>query len=381
MGGTQSSETDGQTTAESSDDYNKSSSSQDSSSSTSSESSGESSDDDYNKNKHDDKKKIKNKHDDKKKIKNKHDDKNIKNKHDDKKKIKNKHDDKKKIQNKHDDKKKIKNKHDEKKEIKFVKCKEKFYCSDKGVFYDNEMIRIKFRMKKEGRISWGLSIIFMNKTNIDISSINFVTFFPVEALELIQDTSTPRWNGGTLRANAEKHLKFVITCLDYFEEQPIFRVMFVHKKLSWKIQMNLPIYIHKFLAPDATILTGFNQDWDYYLRKGRKDVVSFQSTDTVATEKFIPRLEKYLENFGFFVHYTNLVSDSGFVYAGKGIIHTKSGVYCCLLKLIREMDFKKSLWEYRLSLRTSLPSKHFKSSEYILSILGHEIREAEKPYH
>jgi len=260
-----------------------------------------------------------------------------------------------------------KNKHEDKK-IKFIKCKENFYCSDKGVFYDDSMIRIKFKMKKENPISWGLSIMLLNKTKYEISSVDFKTFFPDEALKL-----THEWiGGGTYRANDEKLLKFEITCLDYFEKQPILRLTFVHNNLSWKIQMNLPIYIHKFLAPSKLDKLQFKQKWNDCLLNRRENCVSFQ-----ATKKFIPRLKKYLEDFGFMVH-NDLTSKPEILYVGTAIIHTKSCWYHCLFKLRYLRDCKESLQEYEICLRTSQLSKHFKSSEHILSILYHEIRKTEK---
>ena len=170
-------------------------------------------------------------------------------------------------------------------------------------------------------------------------------------------------------------MKFEITCLDYFEKQPILRLTFVHNNLNWKIQMSLPIYIHKFLAPFKLDKFQFNQKWKDCQRKRSKNVLGFQ-----ATRKFVPRLKKYLEDFGFMVH-NNLLSNPEMLYAGTGIIHTKSGVYHCLLKLWYEKDCKESLQKYEICIRTSQLSKHFKSSEHILSILDHEIREAEKSYY
>merc|ERR1719481_623349 len=102
----------------------------------------------------------------------------------------------------------------------------------------------------------------------------------------------------------------------------------------------------------------------------KKEVIIFQST-----KKFVPRLKKYLEDFGFMIH-DNLVAYPGSLYVGTGIIHTKSGVYDCLLNLYHGMESKKSIKEYRLMLRTSQRSRRCKTSEYILSILDHEIREA-----
>jgi len=271
-----------------------------------------------------------------------------------------------------------KNKHTDKTGMKFIKSKKEFYCCDEGLLYDDRMIRIKFKMKMETPISWSLFIFIMNKTPADISSFNFETFFPEEALELIQDTTyynTPWWNGGTLRANHEKYLQLEITCLEYFEKQPIFRVEFVINNFSRKIQMNLPIYINKFLAPFKLDKFQFSQKFQDSLVVMKKEAISFQTT-----KKFVPRLRKYLEDFGFMLH-NDLVDWPGTLFVGTGIIHTKSGVYQCLLKVYHGMECKKPLKEYRLMLRTSPRSKRFKSSEYILSILEHEIREAEKSYH
>jgi len=266
-----------------------------------------------------------------------------------------------------------KNKHDDKKKTKFIKCKEKFYYSDNGVFYDDGTVSIMFMMEKETLTSSGLTILFKNKTNFDISSVNFEAFYPEEALDLVQDTTF--WNGGeTLRENGVKRVKFGITCLDYFEKQSIFRVMFVRNNLSWKIQMNLPIYIHKFLAP-----VGLNkleyQKWDKCLPNRREDVIRFQ-----ATKSFAPWLKKQLEDIGITVHSLEKfgVNEPEIEYVGTGKIYTKGGNHMCLLQLRHNMDRGKSFQEYRLMIRTSFHLNHFKSSEYILSILSHELWEAQK---
>jgi len=273
-----------------------------------------------------------------------------------------------------------KNKHDDKK-IKFIECEEKFYCSDSGVFYDDGEVRIMFMMEKETPTSYGLSIAFKNKTNFDISSVNFEVYCPNEAIDMVQDST--RWGGETLRANGEKHIKFRIVCFDYFEKQSIFRVMFVRANLSWMIKMNLPIYIHKFLEPFQINKSKY-QKWDKCLPNREEDVVRFATPKIMFSSWF----KKQLEDFGFMVHsLENFGVDKPEIeYVGTGKIYTRDGVINCLLQLRHGwmdggMDHETSLQEYSLMLRTSLHLKHFKSSKYILDILFEESWKNRKSCH
>merc|ERR1719357_1916108 len=129
--------------------------------------------------------------------------------------------------------------------------------------------------------------------------------------------------------------------------------------------MNLPIYIHKFLAPFQLDKSKYLK-WDKCLPNREDDFVRFQATKMV-----VQVFKKHLEDIGFTVHSLENIGvyKPEIEYVGTGKIHTKDGVYNCLLQL-SSMDRTKSIQEYRLSLRTSLPLKHSKSSKYILSILS-----------